>query len=238
MIAAEPAIAVAGLVHRRTPEFTAPDDEGVVEQPARFQVLDQRRRRLIHLPADIHHPVTQIVVLGVAVAVPTPVIQLHEAYAFFDQPPREQAVRRETGLARLGAIQVEHVLRFLRDIHQLRHARLHAIGHLVLRDAGQRLGIAHAAELVAVQRLQGIERLPAQLGVHAVGIGKEQHGITLRAQRHALVNRWQKPAAPKRCPAVGSVRARHHHDEARQVVRLRAETVTQPRAHARPAEAR
>ena len=55
--------------------------------------------------------------------------------------------------APLHAVQVEHVLRLVGDVHQLRHARLHAEGQLVLGDARGDLrvlldGVAHAVELV------------------------------------------------------------------------------------------
>ena len=44
---------LTNLAHRRTAEFTAPDDERVFEQAPRLQVLDQGGTRLINVPAGL-----------------------------------------------------------------------------------------------------------------------------------------------------------------------------------------
>ena len=72
----------------------------------------------------------------VVVLIPPAMEELNEAHAAFGQPPRQKAVAGERArLARIGPIEIEGRFRFLREIGQLRHGRLHAIRHLVLRDA-------------------------------------------------------------------------------------------------------
>ena len=53
---------------------------------------------------------------------------------------------------------------------------------------------------------------------------------------HALVDRGQEAAAPAGIAAARPLLAGAEDDERRQVLRLRAETVGDPGAHARPAE--
>ena len=54
--------------------------------------------------------------------IPGLVIELHEAHAALDQSPRQQTVVRKRRLARLGAVHLQDVLRFLGKVHQLRRA--------------------------------------------------------------------------------------------------------------------
>ena len=81
------------------------------------------------------------------VLVPAHVIELDEAHAALGQPAGQQAVGGVgAGLARIGAVQLEGGRRLLREVGQLRHGRLHAVRHLVLRDAR---GDLRVAELLA-----------------------------------------------------------------------------------------
>ena len=69
----------------RAAKFAAPDDQRVVEQAALFQILDQPVAGLIHVLA-LHRQAPA----DVGVRVPVVVINLHEAHAALDQPPRQQ----------------------------------------------------------------------------------------------------------------------------------------------------
>ena len=89
------------------------------------------------------------VLLDVAVVVPVAVIELDEAHAALGQPPGQQAVGGEGAVAALGAVQVEDLLRLVGEVHQVRHAGLHAEGHLVLRDARGDLRIVDDGLLAA-----------------------------------------------------------------------------------------
>ena len=79
--------------------------------------------------------------------VPAAMEDLHEAHAALGQPAGQQAAGREgAGLVHVRAVHVEDRFRLLRDVDQVRHAGLHAEGHLVLGDAGLRFGIAELVE--------------------------------------------------------------------------------------------
>src|SRR5258706_7966242 len=100
MMVASKILTQIALTIARATEFTAPDDERVVEHAALFEVVDQRGRRLVgllRLSADI--------VGEIAVVIPTGVEQLHESHSPFHQPSREQTVGGvSAGLPRLRAI--------------------------------------------------------------------------------------------------------------------------------------
>ena len=100
------AAVVAALDHRRAAELAAPDDQGVVEQAALFEVFHQRGGGLIGVAAVLLEVVDEVAVL-----VPRLVEQFNEPHAALDQPPRQQAIVGEARLAGLRAVHVEDVLR-------------------------------------------------------------------------------------------------------------------------------
>ena len=159
----------AALAKDGAAEFAHEHDERVIEQPARFQVTQQRRGRLIDVAALTAHIVGQTRVM-----IPAAVKELHKAHVALDHPAREQAVARvRAGLGHFRSVHFQHGFRFLRDIRQLRHAGLHAEGHLLLGDGGGNLRVADLRLMFAVQLGQRIEHAPAHLGIDATGIGKE-----------------------------------------------------------------
>ena len=87
--------------------------------------------------------------LEVAVMVPVAVIKLNEPHAALGQPAGQQAVGRERAVGPLRAVQVEHVLRLVRNIDQLRHAGLHLERQLVLGDPRGDFRIARPRRLAA-----------------------------------------------------------------------------------------
>ena len=101
---------LAHLAHRGAAEFAAPDDEGVVEQAALFEVEDQGGAGLVDVLADFVEVVVEVLA-GAAVGVPVGVVELDEADAALDEAPGEQAVVGERGLAGLGAVEVEGACR-------------------------------------------------------------------------------------------------------------------------------
>ena len=132
------AAVVAALHHRRAAEFAAPNHQRVFEQAALLEILDERGAGLVGVRDSSWSDVSD----QVAMLVPGFVVELHEAHAALDQPAGEQAIVGKRRLARLGAVQLEHVLRFLGRIHQLRRAALHPEGHLEGVDARGDLRIA------------------------------------------------------------------------------------------------
>ena len=81
------------LAERRAAELAAPDDERVVEQSALLEILHQRGRRGVGVPALLRELREEIAVL-----VPAGVHELHEPHAALEQPPGDQAVVGERAL--------------------------------------------------------------------------------------------------------------------------------------------
>src|SRR4051794_5926692 len=113
--------------------------------------------------------------------VPVAMVQLDKAYAAFRQTAREDAVGGEgSGLTRVLAVEVKRPGGLFREVGQLRNRRLHAVRHLVLRDARRDLRIAELVVADGVQLAEGIEEGAPALPRNAVGVGQEQHGVAAR----------------------------------------------------------
>ena len=106
--------------------------------------------------------------LGVAIGVGVPRLKvagvdLDDADAAFDQAPRQQAVRREHGIAFAcaKAIHRADAVGFATDVESLGSGGLHAEGHLERFDAGiERRLMATALDLKGVHLLNQIELAP------------------------------------------------------------------------------
>ena len=223
------------LAEGRPPELAAPGDQRVGEQAALFEVLHERRRRALRVAALRFELREQVAML-----VPTGVHQLHEPRTPLEQPPRDQTVGGEAALhVHVGPVAVEHVLGFVRKIDQVGHARLHPVGHLVLRDPRVDLRIAVVGQMGRVHGGDVVEQRPSRLAAHACRIRQIRHRVARVAKPHALEPARQKAAAPvvveeELTAALLLVGGGHHH-EGRQFVGVAAEAVAHPRAHARPA---
>ena len=81
-------------------EFARPDHEGIVQHAATFQIVDERRRRLVGFAALRFDACRQVAVL-----VPALVIKLDEPHAAFRQPPSEQTIGgKGSGRLRIGPV--------------------------------------------------------------------------------------------------------------------------------------
>ena len=221
------------LAERRAAEFAAPDHKRLVEKPALLEVAHERRARLIGVAALDGEMRMQVSVL-----VPARVHQLHEADAALGEPPRDQAVVREGSRhERVGAVHLDDRLRLVREIKEIRHARLHAERHLVLRDARLDRGILGDALVVAraVERGKVVEQIAARCTRGSRRIRKIRHGIGARPEAHALQSARQEAVRPvvlvEELPAGLLAVGRGHRHEARQVVGFATEPVRKPRAH-------
>src|SRR5262249_43942756 len=149
-------------------ELPSPDDERVIEQSAPLQVDDERRARAIGLAALALDVARQVVVL-----IPALVIELNELHASLGEPPREQTVRgKRPRRPRVLAVEIECLVALARYVHDARHAGLHAVRHLVLRDPRVDVLVAEPFGGVRVEIPQSIEQHPAALTRDATGITK------------------------------------------------------------------
>ena len=120
------------------PELPAPEHDRIVQQAALLQVRHQGGGGLIRVAALQFQLRAQVAVL-----IPAGVHQLHEAHAALDQAARQQAVAGERAVAmHVRAVHLQNGLRLFRDVEQVRHAGLHFVRHLVLRDARLDLRVA------------------------------------------------------------------------------------------------
>src|SRR5262245_7018592 len=91
-------------------EFSAPDDQRVVEHPSLFQIHNQSGGRLISVLGLFRDVFRQIPVL-----VPAPVEELNETDSAFGQPTSQNAIVRERAWRpRVGAVTFERLFRFFR----------------------------------------------------------------------------------------------------------------------------
>src|SRR5688572_20922888 len=88
-----------GFHHGGSPEFTAPDDQGVIEQAALLEILDQGCAGAVGLLA-----IVPVIADQVTVGVPAFVVDVHEAYIALDHSPREEAGAGKAGLIRFAAV--------------------------------------------------------------------------------------------------------------------------------------
>ncbi len=124
------------LKHGRAAKFAAPDDEGVFEKAALFEVGEERPGRFVGVAcADFH------VFIEAAVVVPSAVVELDKAGAFFNEATGEKAVGGIRAIAGSRAIHLQGFLGFAGEIGEFGDGGLHTKGHFIGADPGGNLGI-------------------------------------------------------------------------------------------------
>src|ERR1043166_8281531 len=213
------------------PEFTAPDDQRLVEQPALLEVGDQSVAGLVDIFALTPDAIGQT-----AMMVPTGMIELNEADVALAQTPSEQTIRgKSTGLLRLWPVERQDTRRLLGNVHYFRDAGLHTVSHLVLRDAGVDFRVAEIPILERVQFCQTIEHFAPTRSRKAIRILQIQDRFFATAELHALMKARQKTIAPEaRVERLIDAVLGNQDDKRGQVFICAAQTVTEPRADARP----
>src|SRR2546429_9838996 len=103
MVPADPLhfLTVAILAHGRPAEFSATDNERVLEHASLFQISQQGRSRLIHFTAAVGEAEVQRFLWICPMGIPSPVIELNESHTALRKAPRHQTIVGKTGLARL-----------------------------------------------------------------------------------------------------------------------------------------
>ena len=107
VILRESALAVDG-----PSEFSAPDDERIVEHPALLEVFDEGVAGLVDVLALAWHASADV-----GVVVPVIMVNLDEAYAAFNEATgHEHAVRKATAFAGFFAIELKDMLGLLGEV--------------------------------------------------------------------------------------------------------------------------
>ena len=236
VIAAHEGIVVpaAVLQHRRAAKLAAPYQEGIVQEASLLEVQQEGGRGPVRFFAALLETDVERFLCTGAVRIPPPVEQLHETHASLHQPPRQQAIVRIGDRAGLRAVHVMDPLRLFLDVHCFRYGHLHTESHFVLGHARQRFGVAGFLVIPLVDGIDRFNGLFAQFAAHTLRIAHIEHRIAVRAALYALVHGGQKAAAEYAASAVGLLAPGKQHDETRQVLVLRAESVDCPGPHAGP----
>lgn len=232
MVAAEYlAVGGAALTEGSAAEFAAPDDQGVFEQAALFEVFDEGSDGFVGGGHFFGETVGDAIVGSGAVEVPSPIEQVNKACALFDQAAGEKAVVGKGRFAGFGAVSFERFRIFLRDVHDAGDAGLHPVGEFVLSDAGEGLGMGELCGLKFIEFAEGIEGAAAEGTAHSWRVGDEEDGIAFGAALHALKNGGDEAAAPAALAAAGLGAGGDEGDETWEVLIVGAETVSGPSSH-------
>ena len=127
-------------------ELTAPDDEGVFEEAALFEIAEEAGNGGVGFASEL-----AVVSFDVVVAVPAALVfhsagvDLHKANAAFDHAAGGEALAGEvSAVFFVDAVEFLDVFGFGIDIKSLGRRCLHAVGEFEAFDAGLELGIAGA----------------------------------------------------------------------------------------------
>ena len=167
--------------------------------------------------------------------IPAAVIELHKADTALDESAGQEAVVGEGRLSGLGAVLLQHLAGLLLQIHELRHAALHAVGHFERLNPGVDLGVAQGIELELIQLVNPVEEPPSHLVVHSLWIGDIKDRLSLRSKLDALMVAGQEAATPisgEERLILPEARAQDH--KCGQLVVLAAQAVGEPGSHGRP----
>ena len=99
-------------------------------------------------------------------------VELNEAHAALHEPAGQQAVVGERFRPWLGAVEIERSLRFGGEINQLRTAGLHAVSHLIGRDAGGDFGVSNVGQVCQVEIADSPDRFTLALMTEPRGTRK------------------------------------------------------------------
>jgi len=154
-------------------ELPGPDDQGIVQQAALFQILHQRRRGPVGI-LTLHGDLMD----QIAVRVPPDMEKLDEPHVPLGQTARHQAVAGvASGSVDIRAVHIEDMRRLFGDVGQIRHGRLHAVGHLVLGDAGVDLRVADLRVFQRIQLFQIVQQAAPDRGGDSGRVGEIEHRI-------------------------------------------------------------
>ena len=197
----------AFLEEGHTAKLGAPDDEGVLQEPALFEVPNEGGGGLVEdLRVDVilRFEITMAVPVQFAPARIGAIEELHEADTLFDEAAGEDAVFGKGGFVRvlrvIGTVAFQDVCGLGAEVVDLGHAELHAGSEFVAGDAGGELAIARMGfEMAGVHSLQ--ERARSLIGVRRDSRSREMANGIFGTHRRALERSGKEAGSP----VVGSV---------------------------------
>ena len=133
---------------RSAPEFSAPEDQGIVEQPASFQVVQEGGDRAVNRGAALGEVLAEAAVMVPGV-VRRGVEELDVAHAPFREPAGQETLPAEQVGRRIAdPVEAFRHRALARDVEGFRGVALHAEGQFKRCDAGVELTVDHAVTLV------------------------------------------------------------------------------------------
>ena len=172
------ALAVVGAA-----EFAAPDNKGIIEHAAHFQILNEGGGRLVSFLGLFPNIFREI-----RVSVPALLKDLNEAHALFREATGEQAIGGEgAGCGGIFAVEVESRRGFVAEVGHLGDGGLHAERHLVLSDVIFECRVAGFGELFLVKLLQVLDGGVTTAAADSLGVVEIKHGVLVGAELNAVV---------------------------------------------------
>lgn len=209
----------------RRPNSETEQDESISRSPALFEVGEQGGCGLVDAVAAVNQTL-----MKVGVMVPTALADLDETDAGFAKTAGHQALAgRGPFSSRFDAVRIEHMLRLFGDVEQFRHLALHAKAELVRFDDAVHPDRVHRvvrpgrdSSLVRGRVVGAAKMLVRSRGGWEIAFVVDACALIVRRQeRRTVVN------------GTTEVRRRIDGDVTRQIIILSAETVKEPRTHAR-----
>ena len=188
--------------------------------------------------------------IEVAVMIPGGMYDVDEAYAAFDHSSGQQAIAGKVlvGFAALFLfprfpwvpVGLTRRLPRWRVIpwidRSIRGRDLHPPGQFVGGDAGSDLGIVNLLISSSIDSIQGGQSFLLEEGGQSLGVIQVEHRFSLGTKEDARIVGGKETALPERGPSAGSA-ACVEHGVAGEVAGMATQTVGDPGAHGRHAEA-
>ena len=174
-----------------------------------------------------------MICLETAVGIPharaaTAMLDLNEPHAPFHHPPRRQERHAKVlGMRLIDTVQPLRLLRFLRKVHDIRHALLHPKSQFVGSNPGRRrrvVGILDAREAVEPLHESKTFRLSCRRK-RPLWLAESQRIGRIDSQRHGVVSRPEIDTV-----LLVPILPFAYRDELRQIVVERSQTVVHPRS--------
>src|SRR5690606_20197970 len=105
------------FLHRCSTKLSTPDHECFFQQSPLLQIKEKGTHGAIYLPTFISQPHVNRAVVVRAMCIPTPVIELDDAHAFFDEFSCQKTVVGKGLFAGLCAVELMDMGRLIVDVH-------------------------------------------------------------------------------------------------------------------------
>src|SRR5690606_12029343 len=156
------------------------------------------------------------------------------ADAFFDEFSCQKTVVGKGLFAGLCAVELMDMGRLIVDVHDFWDFDLHPVGHFVLVDSGEDLGVSEGFKIFFVYLIDGRNDILFQVSGYPAWILEVQYPISFGSALYSLIDGRQKAGTPDAFSCIGSLAARGQDYKSRKVVVFRPQPIGHPAAQAWP----